>query len=77
MLRGSETVGRSGGRQGAGVLWEFADAVADSAVGMGEVWFFFLFRIAYRAVGEEETTLEEGESLGCQEHGSGLQIFLV
>lgn len=40
VLRESETVGRSGGRQGAGVLWEVADAVADSAVGMGEVWFF-------------------------------------
>lgn len=53
MLRESETVGRSGGRQGAGVLWEFADAVADSAVGMGEVWFFSFSELLIELLGKK------------------------
>lgn len=36
------------------MLWEFADAVADSAVGMRDVWVFSFSELLIKLLGKEK-----------------------
>lgn len=56
------------------MLWDFAVAIADSAMGRREICFSFP-ELLTKLLGKNKLLWRRGKNLGCQECSSSLQIL--
>lgn len=74
VLRESETILGPRGQQGTCMLWEFAVALADSAMGRRDVCFSFS-ELLIKLMGKKKLLWRSGKSFVCQEGSLSLQIL--